>query len=127
MNWLGQAIWGFIRGLLGHAQEQADRPHIITPAATPPEKLKAHQDQVRAFKTRKDQSRTIKVLWFAIVASLWHTGCATRSTITIDSQSDLIMILKPVRTSGAIYRNGHWEDAGKVEIPAGWVAGPEAK
>ena len=55
MNWIGQVVWGFIRGLFGHAQDQAEKPHVITPAATPPAKLQAHQDRIRAYKQKKDQ------------------------------------------------------------------------
>lgn len=54
-------------------------------------------------------------------------GCATRTTITIDSQADMIQILKPARVDGAVWRGDHWEAAGKITIPAGWVAGPDAK
>lgn len=71
------------------------------------------------------EMRSISLLLTVSVISL--AGCATRSTITIDSQADLIMILKPVKVDGAVYRNGHWEAAGKVTVPAGWVAGPEGK
>lgn len=54
MNWLGQVIWGFIRGLLGHAQEQAEKPKPITYAETPPAKLEQFQDDIEAFKKRKN-------------------------------------------------------------------------
>jgi hypothetical protein len=72
--------------------------------------------------------RTIKILWCAIALATTagcYSGCATHNTILIDSQRDMVLILKPVKTDGAVWRHGHWEEAGTVTLPPGWVAGPE--
>lgn len=59
--------------------------------------------------------------------SLALTGCATRQTILVDSQRDMVLIVKPVTVHGATWQGGRWVESGKVTLPAGWVAGPERK
>ena len=55
-------------------------------------------------------------------------GCATRSVKVIDTSSDWVRIKKPVATVVETYQgNGVWVEAGKMELPAGWMAGPGPK
>lgn len=61
---------------------------------------------------------------FALAGLLtFASGCASRVTV-IDSRADIIRTLRPVKVKAAIWRDGQWQEAGKVEIPAGWYAGP---
>ena len=58
-------------------------------------------------------------------AALAVAGCATRSTILVDSTSDMVLIVKPCKASVAVWQGGRWVENGTMTIPAGWVAGPE--
>lgn len=64
------------------------------------------------------------ILLLSLVA-LTVAGCATRSTILVDSTSDMVLIVKPVKASVAVWHGGRWVENGKMTIPAGWVAGSE--
>lgn len=67
---------------------------------------------------------------FAIAStSLWliTSGCATRTAVVIDTSSDVVRLNKPARASISIYRAGKWVEAGKMDLPAGWYAGPGPK
>jgi len=54
MNWLASIVQGLFSALFGWGQSQAEKPRPITPAETPPEKLNEWQDDIEAFKKRKD-------------------------------------------------------------------------
>ena len=54
MNWLA-AIWkASLEALLNWGQKNSEQPKPITPAETPPEKLKQFQDDIESMKQRKD-------------------------------------------------------------------------
>ena len=59
--------------------------------------------------------------------SLALAGCATRSTILVDTTRDMVLIVKPVKAHVAVWQGGRWVENGTMQIPAGWVAGPERK
>jgi hypothetical protein len=67
--------------------------------------------------------RTRLPICVAVGLLICATGCANRTTV-IDSQADIIRTLRPVKVKAAIYQDGKWTEAGKVEIPAGWYCGP---
>jgi hypothetical protein len=50
-------------------------------------------------------------------------SCATRAVV-IDTASDVVRLDKPARASVSTMRDGKWTHAGKITLPAGWLAGP---
>lgn len=69
----------------------------------------------------------MKKLATILSLSVLIAGCATRNTIMVDSQRDMLLIRKPVKADVAVWQGGRWVENGKAVIPAGWVAGPERK
>ena len=67
----------------------------------------------------------------ALLALLVFASSASAQSVTLPVQvraeTGAWVHIKPVKVDGAVYRNGHWEAAGKVTVPPGWVAGPEGK
>ena len=54
MNWIA-ALWkATVEALLSWGQKNAEQPRPVTHAETPPAKLKEFQDDIEAFKQRKD-------------------------------------------------------------------------
>jgi hypothetical protein len=51
-------------------------------------------------------------------------GCATRTVTVVNSQSDVVRLGADVSGHVYTYRDGKWQDAGKMKLPAGWFAGP---
>jgi hypothetical protein len=79
-------------------------------------------------------SRAAKRRWVAMLRAaglaasiVLMAGCATRATVMVDSQRDMVLIVKPVKADVAVWQGGRWVENGKAVIPAGWVAGPERK
>lgn len=130
MNALRSLIAGLFDALFGWAQSQAEKPKPIEDAATPPAKLEAYQDRIELWKKEKsarDAAERAGKASAVALAALLLAGCATRSTILINSDSDMVIIRKPVKAEIGVWRDGHWVEAGKGTLPAGWVAGPERK
>ena len=130
MKGLGELVYGFFKALFGWGQEQAEKPKPIEDAATPPAKLEAYQDRIELWKKEKaarDAAERAGKASAVALAALLLAGCATRSTILINSDSDMVIIRKPVKAEIGVWRDGHWVEAGKGTLPAGWVAGPERK
>lgn len=130
MKGLGELVYGFFKALFGWGQEQAEKPKRVDAAATPPAKLEAYQDRIELWKNEKsarDAAERAGKASAVALAALLLAGCATRATIVVDSGSDMLMIMKPVKASVGVWRDGHWVESGKAVLPAGWVAGPERK
>lgn len=58
---------------------------------------------------------------------LMATGCATRSTVLVDTARDMVLITRPVKAHIAVWQGGKWVENGTMVIPGGWIAGPERK
>ncbi len=61
---------------------------------------------------------------------LTAAGCATSRTVVIDRSSDWVRIGPDVKGHVSIYNatTGQWELQSKaMQLPEGWVAGPEPK
>lgn len=130
MKGLGELVYGFFKALFGWGQEQAEKPKPIEDAATPPAKLEAYQNRIELWKKEKsarDAAERAGKASAVALAALLLAGCATRSTILINSDSDMVIIRKPVKAEIGVWRDGHWVESGKAVLPAGWVAGPERK
>lgn len=54
-NWLRALVAGALDSIFNWGQTQAEKPHKIEAANTPPAKLAAWRERVRAFKQRKRQ------------------------------------------------------------------------
>jgi hypothetical protein len=47
--------------------------------------------------------------------------------IVVDRNDDIVRLGPNVVGSVSVYRNGQWQDAGKMKLPEGWYAGPGPK
>jgi uncharacterized lipoprotein YajG len=62
-----------------------------------------------------------------LLSLLLLCGCATRSTILVDTQRDMVLIVAPVKAKVAVWQGGKWVENGTMILPAGWICGPERK
>lgn len=52
-------------------------------------------------------------------------ACATRTTIVVDKNSDIVRLDQDVRCKVSTYQgNGVWASSGSMVLPKGWLAGP---
>jgi hypothetical protein len=69
--------------------------------------------------------RTLSIIGIATLLSSF--GCATRTVIVVDRNDDIVRLGPNVVGSVSVYRNGEWQEAGKMKLPEGWYAGPGPK
>lgn len=44
--------------------------------------------------------------------------------MVIDRNADIVRLGPNVRGNVSVYRDGAWQDVGKMKLPEGWLAGP---
>ena len=72
--------------------------------------------------------RTLPSLCVILLLSLGINGCATRSAVLIDSNSDWVMVDKPAKVSVSTTADGvTWKHAGTITVPPGMMIGPGPK